>query len=401
MKIKKIAEEKFQPMSDEDRERLGLSKRDQSQFNAYMGIGIMMREIQQMTPEQRRDDWKKRVDNEINSKGFASVSSLFINHYNVGIRKGGDGKYEAFLTDVKGWQSPEDHPQYPDISKAKRDKPLARFPDLNNAYSWVQTQFLEQERKRDPDKFCPGCENPIGDDEVNDPQYEVTVVHGQRWHTSCWRENERENDLAYKLDAENDPQEELPSNREAQSLRQMKRQSGKAPDKKCPGCGKMGLQNGRCKTPGCNRWISGKPITSYEGSWADQEAKRKATKQAQIIPDDGLADGGARYTDEEMDLMEGKIQPTPEEQPKKWYVKVTFDDGEVMDANINGTQDEIRMYYLSNDFVLGDEKTMHRPINVEFIKESGDVPWTYWGESARPKTDKQSKSLWQFKKISP
>jgi len=34
------------------------------------------------------------------------------------------------------------------------------------------------------------------------------------------------------------------------------------------------------------------------------EKKAKQTKKSQIIPDDGYADGGEPYTDEEMDLME-------------------------------------------------------------------------------------------------
>jgi len=122
------------------------------------------------------------------------------------------------------------------------------------------------------------------------------------------------------------------------------------------------------------------------------------TRMAQTIPDDGFADGGAAYTDEEMDLMEGKTQPKKAEEPRRWAVKVTFDDGDHLETWINGTQDEIRMYYLSNDFVLGDETTMHKPIKVEFLEDLGEVPWTYWGEAKRPKADKEAKSLWELKK---
>jgi hypothetical protein len=168
-----------------------------------------------------------------------------------------------------------------------------------------------------------------------------------------------------------------------------------------------GLKHGskvRYKTsPGPTNLSHSPKITSDLGTAVLLEVINEQPKSkivAQTIPDDGFADGGARYTDEEMDLMDGKIKPFPEEKPKKWHVRVTFDDGEIMNVNINGTKDEIERYYLSNDFVLEDEKTMHRPIKVDFIKDHGNVPWTYYGESARPRPDKQAKSLWQLKKIS-
>ena len=40
--------------------------------------------------------------------------------------------------------------------------------------------------------------------------------------------------------------------------------------------------------------------------WTEIGSKANWLKEAQIIPDDGYADGGEPYTDEEMDLIEGK-----------------------------------------------------------------------------------------------
>ena len=122
-----------------------------------------------------------------------------------------------------------------------------------------------------------------------------------------------------------------------------------------------------------------------------------------LIKGDGIADGGEPYTDDEMDLMEGKLNPhaPAKEDPKRWAVRVTFDDGEVNGATINGTQDEIRRYYLDNDFTLSDEVTTHRGIKVDFVKCLGEAPWPYWGESRRPASDREAssnQSLWQMKK---
>ena len=52
--------------------------------------------------------------------------------------------------------------------------------------------------------------------------------------------------------------------------------AGSAPNKPCPGCGQPGIPNGACKK--CHRHIPGKPITSWEGSWAQQEEAKKSKK---------------------------------------------------------------------------------------------------------------------------
>ena len=48
-------------------------------------------------------------------------------------------------------------------------------------------------------------------------------------------------------------------------------------------------------------------------------------------------------------------------------VRVTMSDGDVITTEINGTKKEIEDYYLKNEFVKADEKTMHRGTNVEFL----------------------------------
>lgn len=49
-------------------------------------------------------------------------------------------------------------------------------------------------------------------------------------------------------------------------------------------------------------------------------------------------------------------------------VKVTFDDGDVVRTDINGTKKEVEDYYMKNEFVKSDEKTMRRGVLVEFLK---------------------------------
>ena len=49
-----------------------------------------------------------------------------------------------------------------------------------------------------------------------------------------------------------------------------------------------------------------------------------------------------------------------------------------MPVEINGTLQEVKDYYLNNEFVLSDETTMHKPINVEVLENMG--PATYYKE---------------------
>jgi hypothetical protein len=72
-----------------------------------------------------------------------------------------------------------------------------------------------------------------------------------------------------------------------------------------------------------------------------------------------------------------EVADNQQEQPRKWQIKVTFDDGDTIDTFINGTQEEIRSYYLNHDFTRSDEKSTHRPIEVLFIEDLGDVPESY------------------------
>jgi hypothetical protein len=66
--------------------------------------------------------------------------------------------------------------------------------------------------------------------------------------------------------------------------------AGTIGEAKCQGCGNYGNKNSRCR---CGRWITGKPISSWKGSWAQQEEERKSKKSdslwnlprfAEVIP---------------------------------------------------------------------------------------------------------------------
>lgn len=54
--------------------------------------------------------------------------------------------------------------------------------------------------------------------------------------------------------------------------------------------------------------------------------------------------------------------------------RVTFDNGEVMETAINGSDEEIKSYYLGRTFNLGIEKDdMHKAVKVEVIRESKSI----------------------------
>ena len=53
---------------------------------------------------------------------------------------------------------------------------------------------------------------------------------------------------------------------------------------------------------------------------------------------------------------------------RRRHIKVTMSDGDVINTEINGTKKEIEDYYLKNNFVKQDEKTMHHGVKVEFLK---------------------------------
>jgi hypothetical protein len=53
-------------------------------------------------------------------------------------------------------------------------------------------------------------------------------------------------------------------------------------------------------------------------------------------------------------------------------VKVTFADGNTLTTEINGTEEEIRAYYLNNEFQFGDtderpKDNLQRATKVEFL----------------------------------
>ena len=102
-------------------------------------------------------------------------------------------------------------------------------------------------------------------------------------------------------------------------------------------------------------------ITLSKSQWEEIGKKTGWMKEAQVIPSDGIADGGEPYTDEEMDLIE------EDNVSRRRTVKVTFNDGDTVTTGINGTKKEIEDYYLKHEFVKSDEKTMHHGIKVEFL----------------------------------
>lgn len=66
------------------------------------------------------------------------------------------------------------------------------------------------------------------------------------------------------------------------------------------------------------------------------------------------------------------------EAPRLFNIKVTFKDGNIIHTTINGTPQEIKDYYLNNEFVDSDETTMLQPINVEILEDLGPVPSSYY-----------------------
>lgn len=62
-----------------------------------------------------------------------------------------------------------------------------------------------------------------------------------------------------------------------------------------------------------------------------------------------------------------KVVTEDVEQPvKKQSVKVTFDDGDIVVTDINGSKEEIKKYYLGKKFPTRGEKP-HTAIKVEFV----------------------------------
>ena len=59
-------------------------------------------------------------------------------------------------------------------------------------------------------------------------------------------------------------------------LAKLSKTAGTIGTQKCK-CGNEGNKNSRCKN--CGKWIPGKPISEWEGSWAQQEEERKQKKQ--------------------------------------------------------------------------------------------------------------------------
>lgn len=55
---------------------------------------------------------------------------------------------------------------------------------------------------------------------------------------------------------------------------------------------------------------------------------------------------------------------------ERHVVKVTFANGDHLTTSINGTEEEIRKYYLGKEFNIGDgeEDDVQKAVAVEFLK---------------------------------
>ena len=100
-------------------------------------------------------------------------------------------------------------------------------------------------------------------------------------------------------------------------------------------------------------------------------------KEAQYMP------GQTPYTKEELETVHGLVgdaargdvgealetdeKALDENDVRRREIKVSFDDGDYLFTTINGTRDEIRRYYLGQDFEKFDETT-HKATRVLFLK---------------------------------
>lgn len=54
-------------------------------------------------------------------------------------------------------------------------------------------------------------------------------------------------------------------------------------------------------------------------------------------------------------------------------IRVHFDDGQTIETNINGTDEEIRRYYLGQPFEFDETKPCHTATRVEFLDETNEA----------------------------
>ena len=115
-----------------------------------------------------------------------------------------------------------------------------------------------------------------------------------------------------------------------------------------------------------HKTASGKQIIKVSRKeWQAIGKKAGWIKKSQVIPDDGFADGGEPYTDEEMDIADDNIH-------RRREVRVIYDDGATTMTAINGTKQEIRDYYMKNIWTFEPDpesgvEVQKRAVNVEFL----------------------------------
>lgn len=119
-------------------------------------------------------------------------------------------------------------------------------------------------------------------------------------------------------------------------------------------------------------------ITISKSQWEEMGRKAGWTKKVAFKPPN-MMPGQTPYTEEERKQLNELVGQASEGDPgerneddfisRRRVVKVTFNDGDVVQTPINGTKKEIEDYYLNQEPTdTWGEKRMHKPIKVEFLK---------------------------------
>jgi hypothetical protein len=122
------------------------------------------------------------------------------------------------------------------------------------------------------------------------------------------------------------------------------------------------------------------PTSGYSGKDLYHEIQNRSRPLPQSS---GMMPGQTPYTEEELKAVrklvsdaalgdpgeqgESAVLKEADEVSKRRPVRVTFNDGDIVTTEINGTRKEIEDYYLKHNFVKEDETTMHHGVKVEFL----------------------------------
>jgi hypothetical protein len=126
-------------------------------------------------------------------------------------------------------------------------------------------------------------------------------------------------------------------------------------------------------------WIKEAGPYDTTSGYSGKDLYHDIQRNNKAIPkSNGMMPGQTPYTDEEKEKLAKLISDAAKGDPgeqgeesdpykKMRHIKVTFDDGEVLETQINGTRKEVTDYYTKNQFVKADEVTMQRGVKVEFL----------------------------------